>query len=369
MLLLCIILFVVILIYSFLIISFVVGWNKISCFVIDDTQLTQKPTIICPIKNEKEHLPTLVKALESQTYQNFELIFVDDNSTDGSWEFLQKLNFNHFPFDGKTVKNNGKGKKKAIKTAIENTENELIITLDADCIPNKKWLETIVAFYEKKKSDLIVCPIVINKGKSFLSKFQRLEFVSLVGSGAGAVGIGKPILCNGANLAFKRKEWLKSEKDLHFNEASGDDIYLLQSIKKRGGKIDFLKNKNTIVTTQPKETVKGFVNQHTRWASKSSALKDKDYFLTAIVVFLASFALLTALVFSFFNFFFISLLVALFSVKYVVDTLLFLQLKSFFSLKNVVLESLIFSFVYPFYIVITVVLSLFSLRKNNLWKG
>ncbi len=355
---------VIIFIYGFLIVSFAFGWSKIPYFLPTKMPKT-KATVICPLKNEKKNLPTLLQWLEKQTFQNFELIFVDDNSTDGSWEFLRNLSLNHFTFEVKALKNNGEGKKRAIKTAIENTENELIITLDADCLPNEKWLETIVAFYEKENSDLIVCPVVINKGKSFLSKFQRLEFVSLVGSGSGAVGIGKPILCNGANLVFKRKEWLKSEKDLQFNEASGDDIYLLQSIKKRDGKIDFLKNRNSLVTTQPKETVKGFINQHTRWASKSSALKDKDYFFTAVVVFLASLCLFSSLVFSFFNIAFIPLLLSLFCVKYTVDTLFFLQLKSFFSLKNVVLQSLIFSFIYPFYIVLTVLLSLFSLRKKS----
>ncbi len=268
-----------------MILSFIRGWNKTSYFYPTEKKGGTKPTIICPLKNEKENLPTLLYSLQQQTYQNFELVLVDDNSTDGSWDFLQKLNFNRFVFEEKRVKNKGEGKKRAIKTAIENTENELIISLDADCLPNENWLQTLVAFYEKEKSDLIVCPVMINERKSFLSKFQQLEFVSLVGSGAGAVGVGKPILCNGANLAFKRSEWLKSEKELHFEEASGDDIYLLQSIKKRGGKINFLKNKNTIVTTQPKETVKGFIRQHTRWASKSSALQDRDYFFTALIVF------------------------------------------------------------------------------------
>ncbi len=353
---------VIIFIYGYLILYFTFGWSKISYFYPIKKGRTQ-PTIICPLKNEKANLPTLLQLLKKQTYQNFELILVDDNSTDGSWEFLQKLNFNQFVFEGKIVKNKGEGKKRAIKTAIENTVNELIVSLDADCLPNEKWLETIVAFYEKEKSDLIVCPVVIKEGKSFFTQFQRLEFVSLVGSGAGAVGVGKPILCNGANLVFKREEWFKSEKDLHFDEASGDDIYLLQSIKKRGGKIDFLKNKNTIVVTEPKKKIKDFVKQHTRWASKSSALKDNIYFFTAMVVFGVSLCLLVSFVLSFFISSFIYLFISLFFVKYTVDTLFFVNLKSFFSLKNVVLQSFIFSFFYPYYVVFTAILSLFQFNR------
>ncbi len=351
--------------YSTLILFFSFGWNRIPYFS-PQKKCTQKATIICPVKNEIENLPYLLKSLKKQTYQNFELILVNDNSTDKSYFFLQNIKLDNFSFDIKILNNKGEGKKTAIKTAIESTQNELIISLDADCLPSEKWLETIVAFYEERQSDLIVCPVVINERKSFLSKFQRLEFVSLVGSGAGAIGIGRPILCNGANLAFKKTEWVKSEKDLYFNEKSGDDIYLLQSIRKRKGKIDFLKNKNTTVITKSKKNLKEFLKQHIRWASKTSALKNKDYLLTSIIVFSASLLLvMTLFLFLCFNISFLITFLLSFILKYVVDTLFFLQLKSFFDLKNIALQSLIFSFFYPFYVVITALFSFSKIKQQR----
>ena len=59
-------------------------------------------------------------------------------------------------------------------------------------------------------------------------------FNTLIASGAGAAGASMPILCNGANLAFTKEAWMQSRLDLVDEQMSGDDIFLLQSIKKRG---------------------------------------------------------------------------------------------------------------------------------------
>ena len=45
--------------------------------------------------------------------------------------------------------------------------------------------------------------------KSLLSRLQAMEFTSLAASTAAAIGIGHPILCNGANLAFRKSAFLE----------------------------------------------------------------------------------------------------------------------------------------------------------------
>ena len=127
-------------------------------------------------------------------------------------------------------------------------KNEWIITLDADVLPAENWLLNIVAYQEKCPSDLLICPVKIADSGTFFGQFQQFEFATLIASGAGAAKIGIPILCNGANLAFRKSQWLKNEHKLHFDEVSGDDVYLLQSVKKSHGAVRFLKSTQALVS-------------------------------------------------------------------------------------------------------------------------
>lgn len=341
--------FIILLIYLTLIGKFICGWNRISYFKTNKSNLQTCVTIITPCKDEITNLPYLFRAVSGQTYRNFEFILVDDGSKDGSPEYAEKAAAG-FP-ELKVVKNSGSGKKNAIRTGIYLSENEFVITLDADSVPSSDWLKTIVQFYEENPSDLIICPVKTDPGNKFIHHFQQFEFASLVGSGAGACGAGMPILCNGANLAFKREAWLRSEPELQFEVPSGDDIFLLQSIKNRNEEIRFLKSEKVITVTRPAENLNLFLNQRRRWASKLSAFRDKQLAFTAITVFLASFIIILSLLLSLIDIWFLFLFGVLFFLKWVVDCFFFQTIKSFFKLKNVTANSLIFSVFYPFYIV------------------
>lgn len=353
----------IIVVYAFVIGKFVKGWKKNPDFATKESQPVTRVSIITACKNEIGQLPGFFRAVNEQTYRNFEFILVDDGSKDGSYEYAGEVSFGFAEM--RVVRNLGFGKKSAIRTGVYLSNNELVITLDADSLPSQDWLKTIVQFYEENPSDLIICPVKLDTRNGFFNHFQQFEFASLVASGAGASGLGMPILCNGANLAFRRDAWLMSESDLQFDEPSGDDIFLLQSIKSRNGKIQFLKSTEATTVTKPAEGVKSFFNQRKRWASKLTAFKDKQLAFAAITVFLVCFAILLSLFFALIDLRFLYLFFLIFITKWIVDSLFFRTIKSFFDLKNVSANSLLFSVFYLFYILFTVVSAILGRNKNR----
>lgn len=337
--------------YFLLIIFFIKGWKKLPDFTSGKSNKNiLSVSVIVPCHNEEKNLLSLFEALSVQTYQDFELLLINDHSTDATESIIK----NHLPIFRYAVyfSSKEKGKKKALQEAIELARGELIITTDADCTPSNKWIETIMDFYSQQRCDLIMGPVKMKNGSSFFQRLQVLEFVSLIATGAATAALGKPILCNGANLAFLKKIFLESKNDLHEEELSGDDIFLLQSIKKRNGKIQFLKSTEAFTETQTCKTISEFFKQRKRWASKSKVYRDKFTVFIALLVFLICFNILILLVASIMQPIFWKIFVIVFIFKYLLDSGFLATVSKFFSLENVWLDAFFLSLFYPFYVVL-----------------
>ena len=151
------------------------------------------------------------------------------------------------------MKNKGKGKKEAIRTGIIASRGRLIITTDADCTMGKSWIKTIAAFFEKNRSgyDYLPCS-ACRTSADFSARFQELEYLSLQGITAGSAMAGNGIMCNGANLAFTREAYLNQMDNLHSELDTGDDVFMLHSLKKETeSKIMWLESNDAVVSTAP----------------------------------------------------------------------------------------------------------------------
>jgi cellulose synthase/poly-beta-1,6-N-acetylglucosamine synthase-like glycosyltransferase len=351
--------------YVALIAFFARGWTKIPCEIEgEEISVLPKISVLAVCKNETENLSKLLESLKNQTVKDFELILINDGSTDKTSDVINKFSPD---FQTKIINNiESKGKKAALRQGVLEAENELVVTADADCVLPQKWLETICRFHAKNNCDLIILPVAIEETDAFISKIQNLEFVSLVASGAGAAGAGSPVLCNGANLAFKRSIWLENHENIHAEQVSGDDVFLLESVKKKGGKIRFLKSKNVLAKTEGAKNLQHFFRQRHRWASKSSSYSDKLLIFTALTVFLISFTEIFLLVIGIFSPKFWIMLAIIFGCKFFTDLIFMSLVNKFFQLKNLIINSFLLSVVYPFYVCTTAFSAIFF--QPSKWK-
>ena len=101
-------------------------------------------SIIIRTKNEERWITPCFEALKSQTYRNFEIIIVDNQSTDRTLEKIRQ-----FKVD-KIVKITDYLPGKALNYGIEESVGKYIVCLSAHCIPvNKTWLEILVCALEE----------------------------------------------------------------------------------------------------------------------------------------------------------------------------------------------------------------------------
>lgn len=298
--------------YVVVVIAFIKGWHKLVYFKPDRLHHSTKVSVLVAARNEADNIARTIEDLLAQTYDKAvtEIIFVDDHSTDQTAAIIGA-------YAERGVKliclNEGQGlnsyKKKAIQTAIAQSSGSLIVTTDADCRMGPDWLKTIVGFYEKKKYKMISSPVTYFEEKSFFERAQTLEFLYLIGLGASTIGNKKPSTCNGANLAYERDAFyevggFKGIDDL----ASGDDELLLHKMAaKFNGNIGFLKNEAAVVYTHPKATLKEFIQQRKRWASKSTRYKNKSIIVLGVCIWLFNLSILVNITAGFFNIFYLKL--------------------------------------------------------------
>ncbi|WP_185957520.1 glycosyltransferase [Saccharicrinis carchari] len=327
---------------------------------------TEKTSLSCVIafRNEEAHLTKLIEGLKKQQNVSFEVVLIDDHSTDNSFALANKLTADLPTFT--VLKNKGWGKKAALANGVAASRFDYLVFTDADCIHPQNWLANMAHYFNSSSALLLVGPVRLTKPTNFFEYFQAFDFLSLVTSAAGAIGASRPIMCNGANLAVYKDLWLAAQSSLKEEWASGDDIFLLQYCKAHKKNIAFVNSHHAIVQTYPEPKLSAFLQQRARWASKSKGYTDNFTLLVAWTVLLVNLFIL-ALPLLFLLYIPLSFgLLALYIIKITLDYHLIKRGAYFFKMKLNTGSYLGIAFIYPLYIIASVLWAFFG---NNTWKN
>jgi cellulose synthase/poly-beta-1,6-N-acetylglucosamine synthase-like glycosyltransferase len=363
--------------YAALILFYYNAWKIIPVSGFLNSNHSTKVSIIIPARNEEQNILDCLASLKNQMYPKnlYEVIVVDDHSTDNTWNILQsfsneemnfkKLKLSDYITDSTT---NKAYKKLAIGTAINNTDGNLIVTSDADCTFNNNWLQTIVSFYETTNAKFIAAPVKIKCNNNLLDIFQTLDFITLQGITAASVSKKFHSMCNGANLAYEKSVFFEVDgfKNID-NIPSGDDMLLMHKIYKKYPKnVFYLKNKNAIVTTQSQSSWKNFFNQRIRWASKADVYDDKRIFWVLLLVYCFNLLFLVLAIAAFWNIQFLLIAAALLILKTFIEFLFVKSVAKFFNQQSLMIY---FSFLQSFHILYIIISGFFGKFRSYQWKG
>jgi poly-beta-1,6-N-acetyl-D-glucosamine synthase len=317
-------------------------------------------SVVVACHNEEQNLPVLLEHLSVQDYNQdlFEVVIIDDNSADNTFSIASQYKGIKSLI---VIKNSGKGKKAAIRTGVAASNGNLIVTTDADCWMGPNWLKTIACFSEDNKPEMIICPVVLEGRDGFFHRVQEFEFLSLQGITAGTAFSGRPVMCNGANLAFTKEIYNRYAENLHDELISGDDVFLLHAIKSDpGNKIMWLESADVRVTTNTSETLCSFLRQRARWISKAGAYKDKNTRILGIVTFVTILLEVSLIIAGIFNPVFLWVLLAAFLLKSVPDYLILQNTAARYGRKSLMNLFIPGQLIYPFYVLAVLFYSMIS---------
>ena len=275
-------------------------------------------SVIIPFRNEIDIILKSLKSIESIDYpgDKFEVIYVNDNSDDGSPELLResirKKNIN--VIDAPLIADEMAHKKKAVRYALTFAKGEIIVTSDADCIHPRNWLNVLIPTFDTQ-TGFVSGPVEFDDDGTLFGKIQKLEFMGLIIAGAGLIGAGKPAICNAANLAYRKAAFQEAGGyEGQMNLSSGDDELLMQQIsRKTNYKVKFCFDEKSVVKTAANKNLSQFYNQRKRWASKGFFYADKLFIARLVLIFFFYLSLIASVIFGFTvsNLFLIYLLSAL----------------------------------------------------------
>lgn len=256
------------------------------------TSSTYRPfvSVIIAARNEEQTIAECLASIVGQEYPNdlYEIIVVDDHSTDRTIEVAQAFSVKQAQPSLKVLSlhhlNNGTGKPTALAHGVKNSQGEIILCTDADCVVPSKWMSLMVQSFEPQVA-FVAGPVAEKPGTTFFSKIQGLEFLGLITTGAGLIGAGTPIICNGANIAYRKSAFVEVS-GYGVASSSCDDETLMQRISMRTiGGIVFNASADAKVVTNSSASLFEFWNQRVRWAAKRGHYEDKSVLLKLILLY------------------------------------------------------------------------------------
>ena len=187
----------------------------------------------------------------------------------------------------KGINDDNLGKKHALSKLIHAATTEYVWLHDDDVVLppvlQQSGLTTkrsnSEAVLVRPGSDLVILPLKMESESdkpSLLEKLQIAEYAAIQELTMRTAKRGRAVMCSGANLIVRREAWLACEQDLHPEIPSGDDMFLLEAMKKRGMRIAVIDEPDYTAVVRPAPTWRAFFRQRMRWAGKAPHYTDPD---------------------------------------------------------------------------------------------
>ncbi len=241
--------------------------------------------IICA-KNEAENLKKNLPLILNQDYTTFEIVLVNDSSSDDTLEVMKVFDEKHPNIklvDVKTTETFWGNKKYALTLGIKASKNDFLVFTDADCKPNsKKWLAHMSSNFSNDKSIVLGYSAYAKKSYSFLNKLIRFETVMTALQYFSYANLGLPYMGVGRNLAYRKELFFNNSGfNSHMKLKSGDDDLFINEVANNKNTSTCFTNESFTIS-EPKTSVRDWILQKRRHISTAKFYKPLHKFLLGL---------------------------------------------------------------------------------------
>jgi len=234
--------------------------------------------IICA-KNEAANLKEFLPLILSQDYSDFEVILINDNSTDDTLKIMENFKVKHDNIKIVNVKPIEKywgNKKYALTLGIKAASNNFLLFTDADCKPlSKNWIKEMSSRFSNKKSIVIGYGAYKKIKGSFLNKIIRYETFITAIQYLSYAKLGQPYMAVGRNLAYRKEQFFEANGFMqHMHIKSGDDDLFVNQVAEASNTTICI-SKESFTESIPKQSFKEWTLQKRRHISTANHYKLK----------------------------------------------------------------------------------------------
>jgi len=256
----------------------------------DNLQKEQEPvSIIICAHNEAENLEKNLPRILNQNYRSYEVIVVNDNSTDNThsivFKYMKKYS-NLRLVNSKPKKVGEVGKKFPLREGIESSKYQTLLLTDADCCPSSvDWL----ALMQNRLSDKVEIALgyspYYETQSNILNRFIRFEAIYTAIQYLSFALVGEPYMGVGRNLAYRKHLFFKvGGFDKHKHIASGDDDLFINEVANKEN-VGIVLDEKAFVYSEPKTDWKNYFRQKTRHLSTAGSYQLRHKTLLGLLSF------------------------------------------------------------------------------------
>ncbi|MFL0684736.1 cellulose synthase/poly-beta-1,6-N-acetylglucosamine synthase-like glycosyltransferase [Algoriphagus aquaeductus] len=256
------------------------AWFKSTSKSSSNQQPEEGVTVLVAAHNEFQNLKTLIPKLFEQDYPKFDVMIVNDRSTDRTKRLLEEMMAKYPKLRSVTIKytpNHVTSKKFALTLGIKVAKNDVILLTDADCVPNSdQWIRKMTAPVRQEGKTFAIGYSGYQEKSGQLNRWIQFETI-LTALFYLSFGLWKaPFMGIGRNLCYRKSFFMevKAFKGLWHLEGGDDDLFVNNYATGKNAAIVIDPAATTV--SVPKETWKEYLVQKKRHLHAGKYYRGED---------------------------------------------------------------------------------------------